>query len=220
MRLLACDLGGTNIRFGLGDAGELDRASVHSFANDRFSGFGEALAHYLALTGGVALDGAVVALAAPADGDTVRLTNRDWTISARDIATVARTGRVVLVNDFAALGAALSRPASLDCEEVLPGSRGDGVRLVLGAGTVTNWVSGAMVMKLGAVAMMPTLPAARASRPMPPPATVVGELSEPGAMGSAMTLPVSPLVTSSATSGSVTETSVVRPGPPTRTFCG
>ena len=138
MRLLACDLGGTNIRFGLGDAGELDRASVHSFANDRFSGFGEALAHYLGLTGGVALDGAVVALAAPADGDTVRLTNRDWTISARDIATVARTGRVVLVNDFAALGAALSRPASLDCAEVLPGSPGDGVRLVLGAGTGFN----------------------------------------------------------------------------------
>ena len=28
MRLLACDLGGTNIRFGLGDAGALDRASA------------------------------------------------------------------------------------------------------------------------------------------------------------------------------------------------
>ncbi|MEQ8448863.1 MAG: glucokinase [Nitratireductor sp.] len=138
MRALACDLGGTNVRFGLGTDGRLDPESVVQLPNDRFSSFGAALKHYLGQARVGGLDRAVVALAAPIDGDTIRLTNRDWTIARAEIAEIAGTGDVVLINDFAALGAALSRSEALATRSVLPSAAGQGVKLVLGAGTGFN----------------------------------------------------------------------------------
>ncbi|WP_127599148.1 glucokinase [Nitratireductor alexandrii] len=138
MRALACDLGGTNVRFGLGVDGRLDPETVVQFPNERFSDFGTALKHYFGQVRVGRVERAVVALAAPIDGDTICLTNRNWTIARAEIAEIAGTGDVVLINDFVALGAALSRAEALVTRPVLPGAAGRGVKLVLGAGTGFN----------------------------------------------------------------------------------
>ncbi|MCC0044098.1 MAG: glucokinase, partial [Brucellaceae bacterium] len=138
MIVLACDLGGTNVRFGLGEAGKLARETVRQFPGDEFSGFEDAARSYLKLVEVTAVASAVIALAAPIDGDSVRLTNRDWTISRKEVATLSGAQSVVLINDFAALGAALSQRFALDTELMQSGPQGDGVRLVLGSGTGFN----------------------------------------------------------------------------------
>lgn len=138
MRVVACDLGGTNVRFGLGIDGRLEAETIQQFPNDRFADFGDALGYYLQSVGVRTVDRAVIAVAAPIEGETLKLTNRDWTVNRAGIAAVAGTNYIVLVNDFAALGAALLQPEELDVAPVLAAIPTDGAKLVLGAGTGFN----------------------------------------------------------------------------------
>ncbi len=86
-----------------------------------------------------ALEGMVIALAAPAEGDRVALTNLDWVLDKRELMDAFSVRSVTFLNDFTALGYALGDMASLDtlplAERDLDTSQ---TRLILGAGTGFN----------------------------------------------------------------------------------
>lgn len=101
---LVADIGGTNSRFAIAQDGRL--SSIRTFSNDRADGIAGLIAAYLSECG-VAPIRAVLALAGPVRGGSVRLTNRDWLIDADALARRFGFAEVVLLNDFAALAHAL-----------------------------------------------------------------------------------------------------------------
>jgi len=138
MTALVCDIGGTNTRLGLVEAGRLVEPA--SFANDGFSDFPTLLDTYVSNAGRPAIGTVCIALAAVATTEGARLTNRDWDIRHGDVAAVSGAARVLFINDFEALGFAL---VSVDRVETQPlfgpaPALAQGTRLVMGAGTGFN----------------------------------------------------------------------------------
>ncbi len=133
--LLVADLGGTNCRLGLVAPGTDRIVDVRSIANDTASGFVPLVASYL---DGRRIDRMVVAIAAPADGARIQLTNRDWVIDRDEITAAFGLSGLEIANDFEALGHALARPEALESVVVKPGVATDGTRIILGAGTGFN----------------------------------------------------------------------------------
>jgi glucokinase len=81
---------------------------------------------------------ALLAFALPVTGDSLRFTNRDWTVSAREVARVAQFSRLVVLNDFvaAAAGAIDLMGRAGVCQRVDDHGVAHGaVRVVLGSGT-------------------------------------------------------------------------------------
>ena len=139
MIISVCDLGGTHCRIGQYVDGWLDAASVARFRNSEHASFAALMAHYHASAGVAPAGRMVIALAAPVIGDAVALTNLDWIIDRHEISRVVGVPEVFLINDFEALGHALSAPQSLRLCNLQEGSgAGNGPRLILGAGTGFN----------------------------------------------------------------------------------
>ncbi len=114
---LLADIGGTNVRFALarraGDA-LLVAGSVQSYAVAQFDSLVSAARHYLGELGERPRR-AVLAAAGPVSGGEVRITNNPWVISASRTAAALGLEAVRIVNDFAAMSAALPllAPAAL-----------------------------------------------------------------------------------------------------------
>ena len=105
--VLVGDIGGTNARLAVTRAGA-DPERIASFPVSRHPSPAAAIRNYLAKEGGgTAPRRAALAVAAPIDGDTVSLTNHDWTFSPRRLAEDCGLERVSVVNDFAAVALAL-----------------------------------------------------------------------------------------------------------------
>ena len=139
MIIRVCDLGGTHCRIGQYVDGRLDAASVARFRNADHASFAALMTHYHASAGVAPADRLVIALAAPVTGDVVALTNLDWTIDRQEISRAVGVPEVYLINDFEALGHALSSPQALQSESLQEGTRtARGTRLILGAGTGFN----------------------------------------------------------------------------------
>lgn len=138
---LVADVGGTNARLALVDAGGVIRATVEKRANDSASDF---LAMAEAFLRGRPCPGqVVVAVAGPVGGTSARLTNRDWSFSAPDLGAALGGVQVTLINDLEALGhavPAISRgavePLHSGADIGLPGQA-----LVVGMGTGFNVAS-------------------------------------------------------------------------------
>lgn len=114
--ILVADIGGTSSRLALvGPDSHPQDVRIHR--NDAFSGFEALIEADLATRGDAADDvgGAVLAIAGPADGEEVRLTNRDWSFAKQEMRK--RFGWQTLrgVNDFEALayGVPALQPADL-----------------------------------------------------------------------------------------------------------
>lgn len=93
-----------------------------------------------ALYSAAAPDIAVLAPAGPIvdgkNGQTCRISNLPWLISAREVKKAFSAEKVVLINDFAAQGYACLLPENIHCRPVLPGLAVAGApRAVVGAGT-------------------------------------------------------------------------------------
>ena len=86
-RALVADIGGTNMRFAVSDLDALSIANYALFKNDMFGSPLDALRAYLKSTP-ERPDHVGIAVAGPVDGDHARLTNRPWTLSAREIMEV------------------------------------------------------------------------------------------------------------------------------------
>lgn len=117
MDLIAADIGGTHARFAfariegnrvafLGEATTLKVADFVSF-QAAWEAFGS--------TSQIALPAAAaIAVASPIEGDTIRLTNNDWTLQPSQIARQLGLESCTLVNDFAAIGHAVAQAAESD----------------------------------------------------------------------------------------------------------
>ena len=113
---LVADIGGTNVRFALARraAGGVSLDAVRAYAVAEFDSLIAAAAHYLQACD--ARPGhAVLAAAGPVRGGEVRITNNPWVISAAHVAATLGLDAVRIVNDFAAMSAALPalEPAAL-----------------------------------------------------------------------------------------------------------
>ena len=139
---LLADIGGTHARFALAgtDAarGLLD-GSLRSYPVERFDTLAAAARHYLDEVG-AAPQRAVVGLAARIDGDTARMTNHRWVVSAGHLRDALGMASVTLVNDFVAQARAVpllrrSDLVVLGTPDIPADEDGDRTFAVAGAGT-------------------------------------------------------------------------------------
>lgn len=135
--ILIGDIGGTNARLALAEAGTTEPLEVRHYAAADFPDFESVLAAYLAATG-ADIEAGCLAVAGPIadDGRSARLTNLPWTIDADALAARSHTGPLRLANDFAAaaLGVTAADPSSLVSLQTGAPLAG-APRLVVGAGT-------------------------------------------------------------------------------------
>ena len=133
---LVGDIGGTNSRFGLVEPGSTAIRDIEALKNNNFSSLEEAVAHYVKVRGVKSLAAAAIAVAGPTEGETVSLTNRDWSFTRESLRKAALAKRFRLLNDFEALALSLPHLAGDDIVQIggeTPAK--PAVKIVLGPGT-------------------------------------------------------------------------------------
>lgn len=137
---LVADIGGTNTRVALADAGVLRQGSIRKYPNAGRASLTEILRQYLAETATTDCAGICVAAAGPVRDGVARMTNLDWEITAADLASVAGTGQVAILNDMQAQGHALLSLDPRHLRVLMPGrpAPAGSAQLVVGAGTGFN----------------------------------------------------------------------------------
>lgn len=130
---LLCDLGGTNIRFGLSLDGAPPEA-VAVLAADDHPSFEDAARDYL---GDTEVGLAAVAVAGPVTGGRAAMTNRNWIVDDASIAEALGIERVRLFNDFEAQALSLPFLGDRDLSPVGEAFAPDASapKIVLGPGT-------------------------------------------------------------------------------------
>lgn len=134
---LAGDIGGTKTLLQLFEAGgERTPILCKSYPSAGYAGLGEMLEEFLREAGIRDVASACFALAGPVAGRLVKLTNLPWEIDADRIVAHFGIAKVLLINDFEAVGFGV---AALDQRDLLTVQQGTpqtcGVRVVVGAGT-------------------------------------------------------------------------------------
>jgi glucokinase len=107
---LLADLGGTNVRFALVDPlrpNPLAGCAVGKFRVADFPDFASAAQRFLAAGEATPRHG-VLAVAGPVAGDRARMTNHPWVVSRRELMARLGLADLLLVNDFAAMGMAVT----------------------------------------------------------------------------------------------------------------
>lgn len=132
-RLLA-DIGATHARFALQNPdGEI--AAIEVFRADDFPDIAAAISAYRALHP-AAIRHAVLAIANPVSGDEVRMTNRNWAFSIRQLRDTLGLDTLLVVNDFAALARAIPQLSPTQRRQIGGGApAADGCIGVLGPGS-------------------------------------------------------------------------------------
>lgn len=102
---LVADVGGTNCRLALADAGGVRADTVRRFRNRDYGSFAELAAGYI--VDQPLLTSAAIAIAGPVGKGEGRLTNLDWHFDAATLASDLSLGSVALLNDLEALGHAI-----------------------------------------------------------------------------------------------------------------
>ena len=145
------DIGGTNARFALTDPSARVPALMESrtLQNADFASLQHAIEHYLSAVGTRPCS-AAIAVACPVGADEIRLTNRAWSFSRRELAAALEFDRLHMLNDFGAVAWAIpglarddlitlhdtgSTPAMGGPVTVLGPGTGLGVALLHGDGT-------------------------------------------------------------------------------------
>jgi glucokinase len=132
---LLADIGGTNARFALdtGD-GHVDR--IATLACVDYPEFVDAVQAYLAGFVDVPIRHAVVAIANPVSGDTIKMTNHHWEFSIEASRRALGLETLLVVNDFTALAMAVPTLAPDQIDKVGGGTACRGAVIgVVGAGT-------------------------------------------------------------------------------------
>ena len=105
---LVGDIGGTNARFALVDlsAPGIELRESKSLANADFASLQHAIEHYLA---GVSAQPrrTALAVACPVGSDEIRLTNRAWSFSQRELQATLGLSELRMLNDFGAVAWAI-----------------------------------------------------------------------------------------------------------------
>ena len=115
MLALVADIGGTNARFALTDLQTATPVILQekSLPAAEFASLQHAAEHYLS---GVSAQPtyAAIAVASPISGDEVRLTNRAWSFSQRDLQAALKLERLSVLNDFGAVAHAVTAFSDAD----------------------------------------------------------------------------------------------------------
>lgn len=139
--LIALDVGGTHARFArasIGDDGAIALGDPVTLQTSEHVSLQTAWEHYAEMTADPLPTDAVIAIAAPITGETIRMTNNTWSFSPDRIAGELGLDRITLINDFGAVAHAVARAAPEDLvhvagpDEPLPEQ---GTTSVIGAGT-------------------------------------------------------------------------------------
>lgn len=138
-RALVADIGGTNMRLAIAEAGRIDPENARSFEVRRFAGPGEVAQRYLADLDAPPPDTACLALAGPVAGRRAPLTNSNWIVDADRFQAETGVGECRLINDFEALAHALPHLGGSDLVTIgangMRSGREGGARAVIGPGT-------------------------------------------------------------------------------------
>lgn len=134
-RALLADVGGTNVRFALTDSkGAPTAITIHQTAD--YPHFEAAAIAYLAQFGHPVLSSVIVCAAGPLADGRIHMTNCPWVIDPKAIAAATGCARVRLVNDFAAMAAALPHLPDGACRPIGGGTMdASAPRIVIGPGT-------------------------------------------------------------------------------------
>lgn len=141
---LLADLGGTNVRFGLADPSRKEPLladTVHRYRVADFASLADAAKQYFGEVKLKAEHAVIAAAGRISDGETVKITNNPWAISAKKLAADLDLAWVHLVNDFAAQSMAvmLLQPKDLVVVGAPPlpklSSKGDQTFVIVGPGT-------------------------------------------------------------------------------------
>ena len=135
MTWLVGDIGGTNARFAL-VGGESRLNQPRALPRKDFASVADAIADYLAGTGGERPEGIALAAAGPVVDGAVRFTNRGWSSSETALRELGFT-QARIINDFAALAEAVGVLGPTDFQRIGPPVAGeaDATAVVLGPGT-------------------------------------------------------------------------------------
>jgi glucokinase len=133
--LLVADIGGTNARFAVSDGeGVLHELRVLHAA--KFPKIEEAVAAYFAELKRPRPNQACFAVACPAKGAEIKLTNSSWRFVKEELRQHFRFERFVVINDFEALAASVPILKGPQLAELRPGTAdAASVSLVIGPGT-------------------------------------------------------------------------------------
>lgn len=141
---LVADIGATSTRCALVSPDIRRPAKIKVVANSDFESVSDVLGGYLASLPERPTHGAL-AIAAPIDGDEVRMSNRNWTFNRLKLARYLELDRLEIINDFHAVAYALPRIGSKDRAEIgVAGAYRRGNRAVLGPGSglgVGAWIA-------------------------------------------------------------------------------
>jgi glucokinase len=112
---LVADIGGTNARFALVDVGAAPPClrEQRSLPAAEYASLEHAIEHYLATTGAKPTQ-AALAVACPVTGDEIRLTNRAWSFSQRELRERLGLAQLRVLNDFGAVAHAVPALAADD----------------------------------------------------------------------------------------------------------
>lgn len=141
MQIVAVDLGGTNARFAIADLHAGRRPTLGESRKYRTADYPDlptAWAAFAKDSGGTLPKAASIAIAGPVEGELIRFTNSPWVIRPATLAQELGIDQLLLLNDFAAMAAAVGR---LHDEELAPlgGPAGSlpesGVVTIIGPGT-------------------------------------------------------------------------------------
>lgn len=133
MTLVAVDVGGTNVRFGV--AGEGGLSSVRSMLCGDFPSLQAALASYLD-EAGITASAASIAVAGPVQDAYVDVTNNHWRFDKADLLAATGLDRLLVINDFTAQALAQTDPSAHGNLTLLEGAGpADAPLLVIGPGT-------------------------------------------------------------------------------------
>lgn len=139
LRILAADIGGTNVRLVLAKTtGEM--LVVSHYASHDYDGMEPIVDRFLSGNGRPEIAAACMAIAGPVEdggaGPRARVTNLPWVIESGGIAALLGGARVRLINDFQAVGLGIE---ALRPEELVTLQAGQptprGPRALIGAGT-------------------------------------------------------------------------------------
>lgn len=134
--LLVADIGGTNARFALAVSGENRLSRFVTLPASGYSGLIPAAREYLDGIPGEAPSRACIAVACPVLGDTVSLTNNDWSFSVEEVRRTLKLKQLMVVNDFKALAAGVPLLATDERVQIGKGSPVPGRPIsVIGPGT-------------------------------------------------------------------------------------
>ena len=145
MKVLAGDIGGTKTLLQIADVTEDHYQILYEqrFESQRYDDFLSMAQTFLASaphTAVTAIEDACVAVAGPVEsaktGQHAKVTNLPWDIEARSLAAVLRLPRLLLINDFQAIGYAIDALGSDDFVVLQSGQcQPRAPRIIIGAGT-------------------------------------------------------------------------------------